>query len=273
MTAHTAPSQRPTGHDAGALRAALPEALRGHVQRATELARRQRREADGRSRPTTVAAVDELLGGGLPCGGLVELVGRGSSGRLATLLQAAAAVTAGGEAAALVDRGGQLDPQSAAALGVDLERLLWVRPTTLPESLAAAELLVHTGLPLVAVDLGLPPVRGRAPAAAWLRLERAAAARGSVVLVGSPYRLSGCAASAVLAAGRSHGRWTGSAGMRRLLAGLETPLVLARRRGHRADTRAVLRLTLPEAAFERPRDNDRATRSNPAREVSRVEVV
>lgn len=273
MTAHTAPLHHPAGRAAGALRAALPEALRERVQRAAELVRRQRREVSHRLRPTTMAAVDELLGGGLPCGGLVELVGRGSSGRLATLLQAAAAVTADGEAAALVDRGSQLDPQSAAALGVDLERLLWIRPTTLPEALTAAEMLVHTGFPLVAVDLGLPPVRGRAPAAAWLRLERAAAAHGAVVLVGSPYRLSGCAASAVIAAGRGRGRWIGAIGSQRLLAGLEAPLVLARRRGHRSEVRTITRLILPEAAFERPREDSRPTVANPHQEVSRVEVV
>ena len=79
-------------------------------------------------------------------------------------------VTGAGEAAALVDQGGQLDPQTAVGIGVDLERLLWLRPQNLGDSLAAAELLVHTGFPLVALDLGLPPVRGRAPLAAWLRL-------------------------------------------------------------------------------------------------------
>jgi len=263
------PTDRPSARE---VRAALPEELRGRVRRAAEVVRERRQATGTAPRPTTVAAVDELLGGGLPRGGLVELVGRGSCGRLATLLQAAAAVTAGGEPAVLVDRGGQLDPATAEALGIDLERLLWVRPATLPDALAAAEMLVHTGFPLVAVDLGLPPVRGRAPTAAWLRLERAARDRDAVVLVGSPYRVAGCAAAAVVTAGRGRGRWTGAAGARRLLAGLEAPLELARRRGHRAHARAVARLTLPEAAFERPAARpDRE--QNQSEEVSRVEVV
>ena len=97
-----------------------------------------------------------LLGGGLPRGSLVEIVGRGSCGRFATLLAALRAVTSCGEAAALVDQGEQLDPQAAAASGIDLERLLWLRPRRLTDSLAAAEMLVHTGFPLVALDLGLP---------------------------------------------------------------------------------------------------------------------
>ena len=62
--------------------------------------------------------------------------------------------------------------------------------------------LVRRDFPvLVAVDLGLPPVRGRAPLAAWLRVARNAAAHQAVVLVGSPYRLSGCAANVVVVAG------------------------------------------------------------------------
>jgi hypothetical protein len=152
--------------------------------------------------------------------------------------------------AALVDQGEQLDPQSAAALGVDLERVLWVRPRQTGDSLAAAELLLHTGFPLVALDLGLPPVRGRAPLAAWLRLSRAAATHGAVVLVGTPYRLSGCAAAAVVAGGRSRGRWSGGGRSARLLTGLESRLFVNKRLGHADLGDAPVVLSLPEASFE-----------------------
>ena len=221
----------------------------GHVlHRASERVCRRRAESREKPLPTSLGALDRLLGGGLPRGGLVEIVGRGSCGRFAALLAALRAVTGAGEAAALVDQGAQLDPQTAAALGVDLERLLWLRPRNLVDSLAAAELLLHTGFSLVALDLGLPPVRGRAPLAAWLRLARAAAARGAAVLVGSPYRLSGCAAGAVVTGGRARGDWSG-AGPARLFGGLQSRFSLSKRVGHADLGEVDMDLALPEASF------------------------
>jgi len=226
----------------------LPDELRHVLYRASDLIRKRRAELREDPLPTSLAGLDHLLGGGLPRGELVELVGRGSCGRFAALLATLRAVTGAGEAAALVDQGAQLDPQAAAELGVDLERLLWLRPQNLSDSLAAAELLVHTGFPLIALDLGLPPVRGRAPLAAWLRLARNAATHHAVVLVGSPYRLSGCAAGVVVAGGRGRGDWS-RGGTSRLLSGLRSWLHLAHRIGHPDRENAPNVLTLPEAAF------------------------
>ncbi len=226
----------------------LPDELRHMLCRASDLIRKRRMELRENPLPTSLAGLDRLLGGGLPRGELVELVGRGSCGRFAALLAALRAVTGAGEAAALVDQGAQLDPQTAAEIGIDLERLLWLRPQNLGDSLAATELLVHTGFPLVALDLGLPPVRGRAPLAAWLRVARNAAAHQAVVLVGTPYRLSGCAAGVVVAAGRGRGDWS-SGGAFRLLNGLRAWFHLARRIGHPDHKTAPNALTLPEAAF------------------------
>ncbi len=226
----------------------LPDELRNSLHRASDLIRKRRAELREDPLPTSLTGLDRLLGGGLPRGKLVELVGRGSCGRFAALLAALRAVTGAGEAAALVDQGAQLDPQAAAEIGIDLEHLLWLRPQNLGDSLAAADLLVHTGFPLVALDLGLPPVRGRAPLAAWLRLARNAATHQAVVLVGSPYRLSGCAAGVVVAAGRGRGDWS-SGGTSRLLNGLRAWLHLARRIGHPDHETTPNVLTLPEAAF------------------------
>src|SRR5258706_1663090 len=74
-----------------------------------------------------MAAVDEVLGGGLPRGRMTEIVGRRSSGRTALGMAALAAATRRGEAAALIDVDGMLDARSAEAAGIDLGRLLWVR--------------------------------------------------------------------------------------------------------------------------------------------------
>src|SRR3954447_10729106 len=77
--------------------------------------------------PTGITALDARLGGGFPRGQLSELVGPRSSGRTSLLLQTMAAATARGELVALVDALDMFDVESAAAAGVDLRRLLWIR--------------------------------------------------------------------------------------------------------------------------------------------------
>jgi recombination protein RecA len=77
--------------------------------------------------PTGVAAVDELLEGGLPVGAITELVGPESSGRTAVALSFLSHLTHAGRVCAWVDVSDVLSPESAAAEGVNLSRLLWVR--------------------------------------------------------------------------------------------------------------------------------------------------
>src|SRR5207302_3551173 len=73
-----------------------------------------------------IAEMDALTGG-LPRGCLTEICGPASSGRTTLLLAALAAATRRGEFCVVVDANDTLDPHSAAAAGVELERLLWVR--------------------------------------------------------------------------------------------------------------------------------------------------
>lgn len=219
------------------------------VCRASDLLLNRRREPRLPPLVTDIPGLDTLLGGGLARGSLTELVGRPSSGRFATLLTTLQRITSSGESAALVDQGGHLDPQSAAAAGIDLERLLWVCPQRLLDTLAVAELLVATGFPLVAIDLGLPPVKGGASLAAWLRLARRTAEYRAVTVVGAPYRISGCAANTVIVARNTRGRWSGRPGDVRTLEGSRSRLDLAKHKDHRPEARAQLTLTLPEAAF------------------------
>ena len=77
--------------------------------------------------PTGVAEVDALLEGGLPLGAITEMVGPESSGRTSLALSFVAGLTGRGSVAAWIDVSNTLDPESAAAAGVDLPRLLWVR--------------------------------------------------------------------------------------------------------------------------------------------------
>ena len=69
----------------------------------------------------------DKLAGGLPRGCLSEICGPASSGRTSVLLAALAAATRRQEVCALVDATDALDVVSAAAAGVELERLLWIR--------------------------------------------------------------------------------------------------------------------------------------------------
>ena len=73
-----------------------------------------------------VSAIDALTGG-LPRGCLTEICGLASSGRTSLLLATLAAATRRGEFCVVVDASDSLDPHSAAAAGVELDRLLWVR--------------------------------------------------------------------------------------------------------------------------------------------------
>jgi recombination protein RecA len=76
---------------------------------------------------TGIDALDEVLRGGLPVGALTELVGPECSGRTTVALKFLAGLTQAGRVCAWIDVSNALDPASAAAAGVDLERLLWVR--------------------------------------------------------------------------------------------------------------------------------------------------
>ena len=77
--------------------------------------------------PMDVPLVDACLRGGLPRGQLSEFSGPGSCGRMTLLLQLMSAATQRGEIVALIDTCDRLDVASAAAAGVDLDRVLWIR--------------------------------------------------------------------------------------------------------------------------------------------------
>ncbi|HWM89622.1 MAG TPA: hypothetical protein VN493_02525 [Thermoanaerobaculia bacterium] len=228
------------------LRSALPQGFQRHIRSARELDRdlREAQETEATFR-TAVPALDRLLEGGLPRGQLVELVGSRTSGRFSTVLAALAAATSVGEVAALVDLGDGLDPAAAEALGADLRRLLWLRPHNLKQALAAAEMVLASGFPLVALDLGTPPVRGgRGVEAAWLRLARAARAHNAALLVSTPYRVSGTAAGVVLKAERARAAWQGES--LPLLSGASSHLQLEKQRGRLPGQTEELKLTLGE---------------------------
>src|SRR6476660_5193038 len=76
--------------------------------------------------PTGIAPLDALTVG-LPRGAITEIFGPPSSGRTSAMVSILAEATAQDEVCALVDGKDAFDPKSAAATGLELNRLLWVR--------------------------------------------------------------------------------------------------------------------------------------------------
>ena len=77
--------------------------------------------------PTGIANVDALLEGGLPLGAITEVVGPECSGRTSLALSFVAEMTQAGKVCAWIDVSDALNPESAAAAGVLLQSMLWVR--------------------------------------------------------------------------------------------------------------------------------------------------
>ena len=174
----------------------LPRALELDPELASRLVTAQRLEERRGQRSSGLPELDALLGGGWPRGALSELWGRRSSGRTSVLLAALARAARAGEATALVDAGGALDPRAAEACGVPLPRLLWIRCAT-AQALKAADLVVSAGgFDVLALDLG--DERPRVPTAAWVRLKHGAERQGTSVLVATPARAVGAFAAAAV---------------------------------------------------------------------------
>jgi recombination protein RecA len=110
-------------HSANAIRLQIEAALAQKVPSALSPAPRVIRPVAG----VGIAAIDELLEGGLPLGAITEIVGEESSGRTSFALSFVSRMTRAGRVCAWVDVSNALHPESAAAMGVDLARLLWVR--------------------------------------------------------------------------------------------------------------------------------------------------
>ena len=219
--------------------------------------------------PTGLAVLDEVLGGGLPRGRITELAGARSTGRTGLACAIAAAATRAGETIAWVDPADALEPEAAAAAGIALARLLWVRPRSVSDACRAAEILLGAGgFGLVVLDLGLSRARSctargsevqgrtaeaersphsaRAPhgppeSPSWPRLARAAERTRSTLLVVAPCREAGTFAALGLELGARRVRWSGGPGRLVLLEGIDARVTVARSRVGRPGQALVVR--------------------------------
>jgi recombination protein RecA len=196
------------------------------------------RRDDSAAIGTDIAALDACLRGGFPRGQLSEIVGPASSGRTTLVLQTIAASTRRGEIAALVDTFDRLDVASAAAAGIDVERLLWVRgpsvslgtrsasggqDAAINRALKAVNLVLQAGgFGCVVLDLAdVPPVALRPfPFTTWLRVQRIIEGSDTACVLIAPHPLARSAGGLTLSlAGRV--RWTGEADRSRHLTGAD----------------------------------------------------
>lgn len=161
--------------------------------------------------PTGIATIDELLLGGLPVGAISELTGPASSGRTNIAQAFLARRTHTGSVCAWVDAGDAFDPESAAANGVLLGHLLWIRCSDRPadrqsahrqkaaqkktppwhrldQAIRATDLLLQAGgFTAIVLDLGDEAIEHgrRIPLATWFRFRQAAdRTRCSLVVLG-----------------------------------------------------------------------------------------
>jgi len=153
--------------------------------------------------PSGIPSLDARLGGGLRRGHVSEIVGARSSGRTSLLLQTLAASTTRGELVALVDALDMFDVESAAAAGIDLDRLLWIRghvvtnpglcgdinQRALEQAIRAFTLVLQAGnFGLVVLDVAEAPTPAirRLPFTTWMRVQRMVeGSQTACLLVGS----------------------------------------------------------------------------------------
>lgn len=104
--------------------------------------------------PSGSMGLDIALGvGGYPKGRIIEIFGPEASGKTTLTLHAIAEVQKAGGTAAFVDVEHAIDPEYAAALGVDMDALLFSQPSSGEEALEIVETLTRTGaVDIIVVD-------------------------------------------------------------------------------------------------------------------------
>jgi hypothetical protein len=186
--------------------------------------------------PSGIPALDVALAGGWRRGEVSEIVGHQSVGRTEVLVSTLVSATARGELVALVDALDRFDPPTAAATGLDLDRLLWVRGDGVRSSaeavrraVRALDLIVRAGgFGVAALDVAGVPVRDlRAlPRTTWMRLAHANEGRETVCLILSEAPV-GRSARGVTLSLEASGCWAGVSAQARRFAGFEVRARLA----------------------------------------------
>ena len=170
--------------------------------------------------PTGLAPLDALLtqghAEGFPRGAISEILGPESSGRTTLVYSLLAASTAQLEICAYVDTDDSFDPVSAAAAGVALSQLVWIRcGHNAGHALKAADYLLHAGgFGAIVLDLcQVPPrVSNRIPISYWYRFRRAIENTPTILALAEKEPVARSCASLMLDIERKKTIWTGAPG-------------------------------------------------------------
>ena len=175
------------------------------------------------ARPVPVfPPIETPAGVAFPRGRISEIHGAASSGRTTLLYSVLAEATARGrESCALIDVDNAFDPGSAAAAGVDLHRLLWVRcAANVGHAMRVTDMLLQgNGFGLVALDMAGIDARSanKIPLNYWYRFRRTVEQTRTAMIVLSPMPNVRQCASLVVEPRRDSVSWTGTPGCSQLL--------------------------------------------------------
>lgn len=137
--------------------------------------------------PSGFPAVDAALDGGLPCGALIELAGRPTSGATTLALAILAHAQQQGRRTVYLDLHGTFDPQTAVAHGLRLADLLLLTPPHPTAALSLLEALVQINAGVLLVDDTAPWAQSLRPWTAFLstlaRLRLTMHSSGTTVLL------------------------------------------------------------------------------------------
>ncbi len=141
--------------------------------------------------PSGVPQLDLQLEGGFAKSALTEVISTGLRSGSALLLAALIRqASRNGEWSALIDGADCFDP---AGLGnAELARFLWVRCSSTPEAMKAADLLLHDGtIPVLAIDLirCAPKQLRRIPSSTWHRMARTVEQTATVCVILTPEKM------------------------------------------------------------------------------------
>ncbi len=161
---------------------------------------------------------------GFPRGAISEITGPDSSGRTAIALSTLAAATARLEICAYVDTTDSFDPCSAAAAGIALDRLVWVRcGGNAGHAMKAVDNLLHAGgFGVVVLDLCdvAARVARRIPISYWYRFRLAIENTPAILLLLEREPLAKSCAALMLDMKRTRAVWSGAPGFK-LFRGIE----------------------------------------------------
>ncbi len=169
--------------------------------------------------PTGFVSLDQIIQG-FPRGAISEVLGPESSGRTTLIHSVLAASTANLEICAYVDTDDSFDPVSAAAAGVALSQLLWIRcGHNAGHALRVVDYLLHAGgFGVVVLDLcQIPPrIANRIPISYWYRFRRAIENTPTILALAEKEPLAKSCASLMLEMKRKKADWAGAPGFKLL---------------------------------------------------------